>query len=58
MRNIYSRSLFLCRIGPKGALAILAGVNIQGFIAAVENEDEKFLTTFPGVGKKQPARLF
>ena len=44
-------------IGPKGALAILAGVDISEFVAAVEREDDKFLTSFPGVGKKTARQM-
>ncbi|WP_152654742.1 Holliday junction branch migration protein RuvA [Oceanobacillus sp. CFH 90083] len=56
-KYLFTKLISVSGIGPKGALAILAGVNIQGFIAAVENEDEKFLTTFPGVGKKTARQI-
>ena len=38
-------------IGPKGGLAILASGNPAQVVQAVEEEDEKFLVKFPGVGK-------
>lgn len=44
-------------IGPKGALAILAFGEPAQVISAVENEDEKFLVKFPGVGKKTARQM-
>ncbi len=44
-------------IGPKGALAILAFGEPAQVIQAIENEDEKFLTKFPGVGKKTARQM-
>jgi holliday junction DNA helicase RuvA len=56
-KNLFTRLLSVSGIGPKGALAILAGVNIPDFVAAVEREDDKFLTSFPGVGKKTARQI-
>src|SRR5699024_3340779 len=36
---------------------ILGTADIPSFITAVENEDEKFLTGFPGVGKKTARQI-
>ncbi|MCJ8006953.1 Holliday junction branch migration protein RuvA [Lederbergia wuyishanensis] len=44
-------------IGPKGALAILAYGEPSQVIRAIENEDEKFLVKFPGVGKKTARQM-
>lgn len=44
-------------IGPKGALAILAVCTPEEAAAAVENEDEKYLTQFPGIGKKTARQM-
>ncbi|MCR2820522.1 Holliday junction branch migration protein RuvA [Lederbergia panacisoli] len=44
-------------IGPKGALAILAYGEPTQVIRAIENEDEKFLVKFPGVGKKTARQM-
>ncbi|MFZ3576422.1 Holliday junction branch migration protein RuvA [Virgibacillus sp. DJP39] len=49
---LFTKLLQVSGIGPKGALAILGSVNVSDFVAAVEREDDKFLTSFPGVGKK------
>lgn len=51
-KSLFTKLLQVSGIGPKGALAILGSVNVNEFVAAVEREDDKFLTSFPGVGKK------
>ncbi|ASN05117.1 Holliday junction branch migration protein RuvA [Virgibacillus necropolis] len=51
-KSLFTKLLQVSGIGPKGALAILGSVNVSDFVAAVEREDDKFLTSFPGVGKK------
>lgn len=56
-KYLFTRLISVSGIGPKGALAILAGVNIPDFVAAVEREDDKFLTSFPGVGKKTARQI-
>ena len=44
-------------IGPKGGLAILASGEPEQLVRAIENEDEKFLVKFPGVGKKTARQI-
>lgn len=51
-KYLFTKLLQVSGIGPKGALAILGSVNVDEFVAAVEREDDKFLTGFPGIGKK------
>lgn len=51
-KMLFIKLLQVSGIGPKGALAILGAVNTADFVAAVEREDDQFLTSFPGVGKK------
>lgn len=51
-KMLFTKLLQVSGIGPKGALAILGSVNTADFVAAVEREDDKFLTSFPGIGKK------
>ncbi|WP_088050756.1 Holliday junction branch migration protein RuvA [Virgibacillus dakarensis] len=51
-KSLFQKLLQVSGIGPKGALAILSSVNVGDFVAAVEREDDKFLTSFPGIGKK------
>src|SRR5699024_10066018 len=44
-------------IGPKSAISILGTVDVNEFISAVEAENEKYLTQFPGVGKKTARQI-
>lgn len=44
-------------IGPKSALAIMAGADHGSLIQAVETEDATFLTKYPGVGKKTAQQM-
>lgn len=54
---LFSKILNVSGIGPKGALAVLAKAGVQDFVVAVEEENEKFLTSFPGVGKKTARQM-
>ncbi|WP_096269565.1 Holliday junction branch migration protein RuvA [Paucisalibacillus globulus] len=56
-KYLFTRLLSVSGIGPKGALAIISGVNIPEFVSAIEREDDKFLTSFPGVGKKTARQI-
>ncbi|MFP7493513.1 Holliday junction branch migration protein RuvA [Terribacillus saccharophilus] len=54
---LFQKLLGVSGIGPKNALQILAGVNVEEFVAAIEREDDKFLTSFQGVGKKTARQM-
>ncbi|MFD1362939.1 Holliday junction branch migration protein RuvA [Lentibacillus salinarum] len=54
---LFTKLISVSGIGPKGALAILGSVDVDGFIEAIEREDDKFLTTFPGIGKKTARQI-
>lgn len=56
-RSVFTTLLGISGIGPKLALAILSGMPVQRFVAAVHNEDISLLSTIPGLGKKTAARL-
>ncbi len=56
-KRLFEKLITVPGIGPKGALAILAGNDRDGLIAAVRNEDAKFLQKFPGVGKKTASQI-
>src|SRR5699024_1059913 len=56
-KYLFTKLISVSGIGPKGALGILGTADIPSFITAVENEDEKFLTGFPGVGKKTARQI-
>ena len=44
-------------VGPKSALAILAGGTSEEIISAIENQDAVYLTKFPGIGKKSDQQI-
>jgi holliday junction DNA helicase RuvA len=54
---LFMKLLNVSGIGPKGALAILASGAPQQVITAIEEENESFLTKFPGVGKKTARQM-
>ncbi len=54
---LFTKLISVSGIGPKGALGILGSVDIPSFVTAIENEDDKFLTQFPGVGKKTARQM-
>ncbi|MBP2256622.1 Holliday junction branch migration protein RuvA [Virgibacillus alimentarius] len=56
-KYLFTRLISVSGIGPKGALAIQGSVDVESFVSAVEREDEKFLTKFPGVGKKTARQI-
>lgn len=56
-RLLFVQLLSVSGIGPKGALAILASGRPDQVISAIENEDETYLTKFPGIGKKTARQI-
>ncbi len=56
-KNLFIKLISVSGIGPKSAINILGTVNVNEFIYAVEEEDEKYLTQFPGVGKKTARQI-
>jgi Holliday junction DNA helicase RuvA len=56
-KALFNKLLNVTGIGPKGALAILASGQVEQVVQAIENEDEKFLLKFPGVGKKTARQM-
>ncbi|MFK8793002.1 Holliday junction branch migration protein RuvA [Planococcus plakortidis] len=56
-RELFRKLISVSGIGPKGALAILASGQPQFVIEAIEQEDEKYLVKFPGVGKKTARQM-
>ncbi|WP_164668495.1 Holliday junction branch migration protein RuvA [Virgibacillus doumboii] len=57
VKYLFIKLISVSGIGPKGALAILGSVDVNGFVEAIEREDDKFLTSFPGVGKKTARQI-
>ncbi|MFC6175716.1 Holliday junction branch migration protein RuvA [Companilactobacillus huachuanensis] len=56
-KNIFLHLISVSGIGPKSALAILAGQDLQGLIHAIENDDVKYLTKFPKIGRKTAQQI-
>ncbi|WP_125714595.1 Holliday junction branch migration protein RuvA [Companilactobacillus kedongensis] len=56
-KRIFLNLISVSGIGPKSALAILAGQDLNGLITAIENNDVKFLTRFPKIGKKTAQQI-
>ena len=60
--NEEEKEMFLCLlketgIGPKSALAILASSTPHEVKLAIENENDAYLTQFPGIGKKTARQI-
>lgn len=56
-RTVFQQLLRVSGIGPKGALAVLAEGKAAKVVSAIENENEAYLTKFPGIGKKTARRI-
>lgn len=56
-KRTFNQLLTVTGIGPKSALAILANVSSGGLATAIAQDDVKFLTKFPGIGKKSAAQI-
>jgi len=56
-KYLFTKLISVSGIGPKSANSILGTVHVPDFVAAVEREDEKYLTQFPGVGKKTARQI-
>ncbi|WLR49990.1 Holliday junction branch migration protein RuvA [Bacillus tianshenii] len=54
---LFMKLLSVSGIGPKGALAILASGAPEQVVGAIEEENDKYLTKFPGVGKKTARQM-
>lgn len=56
-KYLFKKLISVSGIGPKSAIGILSAADIPSFVTAVETENEKFLTNFPGVGKKTARQI-
>jgi len=56
-RSLFRSLLKVNGVGPKMALAILSGIEMQQFVRCVAESDVTSLTRIPGVGKKTAERL-
>ena len=56
-KQLFLKLISVSGIGPKSALAILANQDHNGFVSAVNNDDDAYLTKFPGIGKKTAKQI-
>lgn len=56
-KYLFMKLISVSGIGPKSGLTIQGSVNVSEFVAAVEREDDKYLMSFPGIGKKTARQI-
>lgn len=56
-KQLFNKLLNVSGIGPKSALAILAGTKPADLVSAIEQSQVDYLTQFPGVGKKTAQQI-
>ncbi|MBS9339214.1 Holliday junction branch migration protein RuvA [Fructobacillus sp. M2-14] len=56
-KQLFNKLLNVSGIGPKSALAILAGAKPADLVSAIEQSQVDYLTQFPGVGKKTAQQI-
>lgn len=54
---LFLKLLSVSGIGPKSALAIMAAEDTESLASAIEKGEVKYLTRFPGVGKKTASQI-
>lgn len=57
-KDMFHSLIKVTGIGPKSALAILAASSPNEVKRAIENENDAYLTQFPGIGKKRPDKSY
>lgn len=56
-KELFLKLIGVSGIGPKSALSILASPNVDETMYAIESGNVKFLTKFPGIGKKSAQQI-
>src|SRR5699024_10533275 len=56
-KYLFTKLISVSGIGPKSGINIQGSVEVSEFVSAVEQEDEKYLTQFRGVGKKTARQI-
>ena len=56
-RRLFRSLIKVSGVGPKIALALLSGINVEAFALCVQNQDIAALTKVPGIGRKTAERL-
>jgi Holliday junction DNA helicase RuvA len=55
--DLFERLIAVQGVGPRTALALLSGMDVDEVVRAIAERDEARLTKIPGVGKKTAARI-
>lgn len=56
-KGLFLKLLSVSGIGPKSAMAIMAAEDSNSLAEAIEQGEVKYLTRFPGVGKRRLHKL-
>ncbi len=56
-RNLFRALIRISGVGPKLAITILSGTNVEDFVRSVQAHDADALIHLPGIGKKTAERL-
>ncbi len=56
-RNLFRALIRISGVGPKLAITILSGTNVEDFVRSVQAQDADALIHLPGIGKKTAERL-
>lgn len=56
-RRLFRSLIKVSGVGPKIALALLSGINVEAFALCVQSQDIAALTRVPGIGRKTAERL-
>ena len=56
-KELFLKLLSVSGIGPKSAVAIMATEDTDSLASAIQNGEVKYLTRFPGVGKKTASQI-
>lgn len=55
--NLFMELISVSGIGPKVALGVMGGAQVDQFYLAIRSRDLKYLTKLPGIGKKTAERM-
>ena len=56
-RRLFRNLIKVSGVGPKIALALLSGINVEAFALCIQTRDIASLTKVPGIGRKTAERL-
>lgn len=56
-KEVFNLLIGVSGVGPKSAMQMLGVADAKSIILAIVHEDEKMLSSLPGIGKKTSARL-